>query len=387
MRSLFVMLACLIVSGYCQQLCAQKLPQGLQIGLDFYQGTTLRHRPTMVFPLPNPARMISIEVAQQTNGSQAWHRWYGYPRVGWTISVLDYGNREVLGRAYSLHPFLDIYILRSRRWTLLWRTSFGLALIDRRFDRVNNLENNAIGSPINNHASLNLLTEIKVSPILWIRAGGTLSHNSNGRLQVPNLGLNTAKIRIGATYQLNSSERLLEEVAKKEKPNIRFIDRLQLHLRWGQAFKEDKVAGGPTYSVMIPSAHIGYQFGRKNRLQLGWEYIYDRGVKAFLDNHQVEEENAGLRYRRHALLLGHEFLLARVGLMTQAFIYMNPPFEAGNTNPWGVKIGPNYYFLPKDRNYNAFVGIYLKAHKAIAAYAELTVGVNFGGKAANSQSK
>ncbi|MEM7370826.1 MAG: acyloxyacyl hydrolase [Bacteroidota bacterium] len=354
------------------------LPPGLQLSLDIYQGNTLRHRPTMVFDLPQPSRMISFELSRQTEGSKPWHKLYGYPRIGWTISMLAYGNREVLGRAYSLHPYLDIFFLRKKRWLLFSRISYGLAYVDRQHDRLTNVENNAIGSGINNHASLNLITEARLTPRLWIRAGGTFSHNSNGKLQVPNLGLNTPKLRLGATYEWTpAAERISVKEARSDN---RFVDRLQLHLRYGMAFTEDKVPQGPKYPIRIGSAHLTYQFGRKNRLQLGWEFLNNRSVREFLLNHQVEVSIPSLRYNRHALLIGHEFLLARLGLMTQAFVYMNPPFQAGDPNPWGVKIGPNYYFIPhKDnRNYNFFAGIYLKAHKAIADYVELAVGINFG---------
>lgn len=332
----------------------------------------------MVFALPQPARMVSIELARQTEGSRPWHKLYGYPRIGWTFSILDYGNRDVLGRAYSFHPFLDIFFVREKRFLLFSRISYGLAYVDRQHNRLSNVVNNAIGSNINNHASLNLISEFRLSSKLWLRAGGTFSHNSNGKLQVPNLGLNTPKLRFGATYELSPvAERIPNKEIRSEQS---FIQKLQLHLRYGMAFTEDKVPQGPKYPILVGSAHLTYRFGRKNNFQLGWEYIHDRSIQEFLLNHQTEVENPSLRYRRHVLLIGHEFLLARLGLMTQAFVYMNPPFDEGDPNPWGLKIGPNYYIIPQKpgRNFNVFTGIYLKAHKAIASYVELAVGVNVG---------
>jgi hypothetical protein len=342
----------------------------LQISADAFQGNTLRHRETMVFALPNPARALSFEVGRQTSGTRDWHQWYGYPRLGWTMWVLDYGNTPVLGKSYSLHPFLDFFLIRKKRFNLVARLAFGLTWIDNIYHRVENRENNAIGSHLNNHTSLGMMGELALSEKWQLRFGGSLNHNSNAKLQVPNLGLNTTTLRVGATYRLTPTP----DFVKREydfQPFWRF------HARLGLAMTEDKIAEGPKYPIWMGVLFASRTFSPKNRLFFGYEYTFDRSVQEFLRNHGTREPNPSLRFERHAILLGHEFLIGQVGMMTQGFMYLNPPFEGKNF--WGLKLGPKYdLFHPlRKSRFNVFAGIYLKTHYAIATHVETSLGVSF----------
>ncbi|MEO1450231.1 MAG: acyloxyacyl hydrolase, partial [Bacteroidota bacterium] len=205
-----IWLICLTTLG---SLSAQKLklPSGSQVAVEFQQGNTLRHRETMVFALPRPARAYSLDIAREMDGSRAWHRRYGYPRVGFSAWMQDFGNQAVLGRSWSIHPFIDFNIWTIRDFRFRFRLAYGLTWIDQIHHPDTNPENNAIGSHINNVTSLGLLAEYWIAQRLIIRSGATLSHNSNGRLSVPNLGLNTAKLRVGVGYMLRPAERLTSQ--------------------------------------------------------------------------------------------------------------------------------------------------------------------------------
>lgn len=348
-----------------------QLPSGFQLAFDYQQGNTLRHRSTMVFALPDPARAYSLDIGRETNGSRAWHRYFGYPRVGVSAWMQDFGNREVLGRSWSIHPFLDFNLLYWESLRLRARLAYGFTWVDRIHHPDTNAINNAIGSNLNNITSLGLLGEWTLFQRLILRGGLTLTHNSNGRLRVPNLGLNTAKWRVGLGYMLRPAERL--STARTSEPEL--PRRVVGVFRTALAFKEDKTAFGPQYPVYIVSAGIAKWLGPKSRLVGGYEYFYDQGVEAFNRNQEIPE---GLfKPNRHLIYAGHEFLIGHFGMMTQFFAYMDPPFQS--RDPWGVKLGPHYYFWHPVRHpdRNLFVGAYLKAHKAIADYAELMVGFTF----------
>jgi hypothetical protein len=366
--------ALLVMLSWSWGLLAQSLPSGLQISADAFQGRTIKHRSTMVFALPNPARALSLEVGRQTSGSRVWHQWYNFPRLGWTAWVLDFGNREALGRSYSLHPFLDFFIVRKARFRLMGRLAFGLSWIDTIHHRETNQINNAIGSHWNNHTSLGMIAEAGLTERWRLRAGVSFNHNSNAKLQVPNLGLNSRTFRLGINYQITPE-------AEFQRREFDFQPFWRFHARLGLALTEDKIAEGPKYPIWIGNFFVSRTFSPKNRFFFGYEYLFDRSIHEFLINHGTNEPNPNLRFERHAAFVGHEFLIGQVGMMTQVFMYLNPPFEGRNF--WGLKLGPKYYFWHPLRNqqrnqrWNVFAGIYLKTHYAIATHAETAIGVSF----------
>ncbi|RMG64326.1 MAG: acyloxyacyl hydrolase [Bacteroidetes bacterium] len=349
---------------------AQSLPGGMELALDGFQGRTLRHRSTMVFALPRPARGLRLEASWQTDGSRPWHHLHHLPRLGWSVMMLDYVNPEVLGRAWSLVPFIDAFFLRRERLRLGMRVGFGLGWLDHPYDRLTNPGNNAIGSAINNTTMLSLLGQVRVAPHWWLRAGGTLSHNSNARLQVPNLGLNTAKLRLGLAYAITPDRPV--QAAAPLPPARRPVG---ITLRTGLAYVEEKVPEGPKYPVHVLAAYLDYPLSPKSRLLGGFEAAFDRGIQAFFLDNDIPKGPGNQQPWRYSAIVGHELLIGRVGVMTQTFVYLNDPFS--DRDSWGFKLGPQVYLHPPTRQpaANAFLGVYLKAHRAIADYAELVLGV------------
>lgn len=351
---------------------SQNLPGGLEIALDGYQGRTLRHRATMVFALPQPARALSLEASWQTDGHLPWHHQHGLPRLGWSLVVLDYGNPAVLGRAWSLVPFIDAPLLRRPGLRLGFRVGFGIGWLDRPYDRLTNPGNNAIGSHVNNTTMVSLLGQVRLGSLWWVRAGATVSHNSNARLQVPNLGLNTTKLRLGLAYTLSPAR------PRQEAPPVPPPRRaLGLSLRTGLAYVEEKTPQGPKYPVHVMAAYLDRPLSPKSRVLVGVEAAFDRGIQAFFLDHDIARGPGNRQPWRYSAIVGHELLLGRTGVMTQAFLYLNDPL--GDSDSWGFKLGPQVYLIPPERQpqVNAFVGIYLKAHRAIADYAELVLGMRF----------
>jgi len=346
------------------------------IGSDFHYGVLLKHRPeAMTFELPQPTTAISFELMKQGLGREYWHKLYNYPRFGVAVIGINYGNKEVLGKAFGIHPQVDIPIWRKRKFGMYARLGFGFSIIPTRFDREENTENVAIGSLMNNHTTLGFIAEQGFGDHFVLRIGGSLTHNSNGKVQIPNLGLNTAKLRVGVSYRLEPVSEYVEydytEVPAYKKPVA--------NIRVGMGFTEKNTDGGPRHPILIIAAFATKMSSRRNKWLFGYEASLDMSNRAFLRDQEIPEEEAGLELKvwRHALIGGHEFMFGRFGFMTQAFIYMDPPF-AGESS-WGAKLGPNLYILApyKHPRRNFFLGGYLKAHGAIAAFIELTAGASF----------
>ncbi|GAB4427792.1 MAG: hypothetical protein OHK0039_46220 [Bacteroidia bacterium] len=345
----------------------------LRLGVAAYQGQTIKHSPKMVFDLPSPARALSVEVSWQSDGRHPWHAWHGYPRLGWTAGMLDYGHREVLGRAYGFFPHMDLPLLRRSRGQLYVRLGYGLAWLDKTYDPQTNPINNAIGSHLNNFTQLGLVGDICLVGPWVLQTGLCFAHNSNARLQVPNLGLNTAAVRLGLQYRVTAPGEGLSY--RRTQPVDRPLRRWGGFVRVGLAAAEAKVANGPKYPVYIVMLGGDYAWRAKGRVLAGLEYSQDWGIAHFYLNQDIPPRQGNRSAGRYALYGGHEFLFGRMGIQTLGFLYLNDPL--GNTPAWGLKLGPMLYLRPSHAatRFNAFAGIYLKSHLFDADFAELTIGL------------
>ncbi len=328
----------------------------------------------MVFELPRVARDYRLEFFYGTRGKKSWQRLYNLPRIGVGLKYLDYGNLDVLGRVFAIYGFIDQKYLQKDPFTLFGRFGHGLSVHSRIFDDQLNPLNNAIGSHLNLHASLGLRMEYLITPQLALRLGAHFAHQSNARISVPNLGLNTLKFSIGMTWHLKreESQPISEPDSSLCLAKWQFIPKLSLGL------KEEKVSKGPKYPVYIIGFQIARSIRQKRRILLGLESQWDMAASAFRRNQDIDEEDQGLLIYNPSLSLGHEYLMGRIGLLTQANLYLRKTWERPDF--FAAKIGTNLYLFSnydRENKQNLFFGIYIKTHLAVADFMEFALGYQF----------
>jgi len=346
-----------------------------QLGLDYAQGITLRHRSTMVFPLDNPARTISVELMRQTGGKRYWEHAMKHPRWGVSALWLTYGNQQDLGYALSIHPFFELPIFRWGPVTAWGRMAAGPTYITRKFDRQTNAINNAIGSHGNVFIAFGAHLEWKMSDRLILRGGGVLSHQSNAKRFLPNLGLNSAKLRTALIYNLTTED--VQPYSAKRK--IEFDKSWVFYGRVGLGQVENKVPDGPSYQVWIAQVYAAHFVGPTSKFFGGFELSYDESVAAFALDQDFPDNFPSAVALRPAVLAGYELGAGQIGMMGQVFLYLHERPGASTRNFWGMKFGPNIYLhsQKKNKRFNPYIGIYVKVHYFIADLYETTIGVAF----------
>ncbi|MEL6588819.1 MAG: acyloxyacyl hydrolase [Bacteroidota bacterium] len=381
MRLILIFWICLLTTSLtlpAQSLLGptNRLWEGMEIGADYFSGFTIRHRPAqMTFGLPDPFGAVSLEMRKQMLGQRYWQGLYGYPKLGWAFLAQEFGNNEVLGRSYSLYPFLDLDLLRKGDFSVSFRLGYSFAWLPRKYDRISNPENTAIGSRLNNLTMLGVLAEYRFAERWTLRLGGQLTHTSNARYKQPNLGLNTAKVRFGLSYQIQP----VDSLSQTAYLGFGTIRRWRPYVRAGLGGKEEKIGGGPRYPVYNLAAGVGWVYSLKHQLLLGLNLSYDRAIEAFMIEQDIPFRNESPKFRpiRPSLLIGNEFLFGRVGILTQTFWYLDKPFVGDEF--MGFQVGPTLYWrhLQDRQGAKLFAGIYLKAHKAVADHVEVSIGIGW----------
>ncbi len=359
-----------------QSSYGQKGLSGLQIGAEYFGGKTLLHSPSMRFTIPDRPWGITVEAMVQTRGNQYWQQMYGYPRFGLQFTYKSFGNDPILGHAIGLVPQIDLPILRKGVGNCWFRFGFGADVITKPFDRVNNYNNNAIGSYINNMTYLGFLWESPLSARWALRLGGTLTHTSNGAVVMPNLGLNSVDWRIGIVYNTDPQAEKTD-FAYKQLP---LEKKIIFNLSYGLGSEQFKTPNGPSYPVYILAAFASRQFSRSSKLNLGLEWNYYPANAAFNQSIDIPREEVIPQFKpsRISMNLGHELMFGRVSFLVALFMYVDHPFEGDGW--FGNKLGPTYYFFKPfepGRRHNIFLAGRLKSHGFTADYVELSMGACF----------
>lgn len=331
----------------------------------------------MLFELPEASYDLRMDLGFQCDGEKLWHSLYHFPRMGIGTMFLDYGNAAVLGRTFAFYGFIDQPYIRWKNFSFWGRFDHGIAIHSKTYDPVHNPLNSAISSTLNIHASLGLRMEYQFVQRLSLRLGAYFVHQSNSRITVPNLGLNTTKVLGGLSYTFPpekkpSNKITQEKIAAFSLPKWQFISKIGLGL------KEEITYHGPKYPVYVVGIQVARNVKQKRRYLMGVEAAWDMSKEAFKKDQEITDPLYKFQTFRPALSLGHEYLFGRIGLLTQANIYLRNTFARSSF--WNARLGSRIYLnspFKKPHKTNAFLGIYIKSHVFVADNLEFAVGMQF----------
>ncbi|HMG15389.1 MAG TPA: acyloxyacyl hydrolase [Saprospiraceae bacterium] len=367
-------LGLLIFFSLNNTFCYSQYIKNWAIAPTIYYGKILKHSPKIAYQIPSSSTGISCNIIYKTYGKENWHEWQNYPGLGVNLGYFNFGNDEILGKAYSFLPNIYLRLNKSDKFSINFSVGTGIAYLSKHFSFIDNETNNAIGSYINNISSFQFDGKYKLNRHLSIAAGFGLTHFSNGASKIPNLGINLAAFSLGAVYiPLPVDRKDYIPAGELSKPKRR----LGLTAHGDIAFIEQGVAGGPKYPIYIASVGVTYAFTRVNHFILGAEYENNKADYYFLLNStEASTEAEAYKYSsRYLVFLADEFFFWPFSMVLQAGTYVDgdPKYPISKIY---TKLSTRYY-LPAfgQETPRLYLGIQLKAHKFTAEYISLGLGL------------
>ena len=312
---------------------------------------------------------------QQTDGSKNWHRKHNFPRLGISTLYYDLGEKDLLGHAWGLWPHVGLPLWRKNNFDFFINFGFGLGRINRVFNRINNPENNAIGSHWNYLVNFNYKATWQISKQTAFMAGFHLTHFSNGAFRLPNLGVNLLAVQTGIRYIPKP---------KSEDPKNNFHSTYPtLKNKWGinfysaMGYREFITAGGPRYPIYQVSIAATYRLNIAHKFIAGFDYEYNRGVFAFGKHIEYFSNNRRGTWlsSRIMFFIADEIMFGNWGILFQFGTYLNSNALLLPSSVY-FKLGSRYYLPPVGKSKSRFfAAFYLKAHGASAEYTSLGIGI------------
>jgi len=175
---------------------------GWQIKPVLNKGFIMIHRASIGHLVRGYPELVELNISKPTLGNKLWHHENNFPDVGLSINVMDFKNKEVLGYAFTLAPYVEIPLnADNKRLTPHLRIVWGASYLTKKFDISQNSKNIAIGTHVNAFVQFRCFFVKFVGNNLSLEPGLTFTHYSNGNYNDPNLGLNVVSLSLGINFQ------------------------------------------------------------------------------------------------------------------------------------------------------------------------------------------
>jgi Lipid A 3-O-deacylase (PagL) len=348
---------------------------GFGIEVNTLAGKVIKHSQKFTLPIPALSVAEDVNFIWQTYGKKDWQQRRHFPMVGVGVTYTDYGNNLVLGRCVGVYPNVQIPIIRrgDLEWTL--RLGNGLGYVTEKYQSrgVNDTQNIAIGSHINDFAIFMTDLRYHVDEHWDLQCGASFTHISNGDYHQPNLGVNMAGIHVGVRYF---------PVTRTPKPIIK--DQKKLSNRWlgefrfSMAYKEARAKGGPILPSYNFAGFVSRRWLSNNKFYFGADYAFHHDIYAFIKYYGIYIERHQHDYAWDGTFFaGNEFLVGRFGIVGQVGVYYHQTFL--KFDDFCEKIGMNFYILQKEKGFikELFVTGLVLTHEIVAQYAEFGIGAGF----------
>ncbi len=340
-------------------------------------GAIYKHTPALTIDSRGLVTGIGLSAEYQTDGSRAWARRLGQPKIGVETGWFRFADTRHLGYGIGLTPKVVLPILR-RGGTGIWGSfGLGIGLVTRPYDPISNPKNNANGTHFNNFSTFRLRVDHAGGAGRSWSVGISFSHFSNGRSGLPNYGLNIPGLTLGwdiarrpARALAHRNELPVDTLVKRER-------RWHLWAEFSAGREEIAAASGLKYPLINAAVGLSYRHNAAQMSLAGAEYEYNYAVYNFYKFlEQYPPDKTRETGRRYALFVAHELMFGPVSFGAQLGFYVGP-YRTLLPLVFYNKLNLRYYFSPFEKERPSFfVALHMKAHGSNAEYFSLGLGVS-----------
>jgi hypothetical protein len=305
---------------------------------------------------------VQIDWGVLNNSQKAWNYCNCYSENGLSLSYINFGNPQKLGKAITFGAFAEPYLIFKKRFQLSLRANAGLAFLNKVYDSISNKENIFFSTKLSFILGLGLNFSWRLNQNWKFVSSAQFNHISNGGLKDPNEGLNFPGVTVGIKYVLNPNPLQL-------RPKVRFTDKttsLVIH-GFGNIRTAWAYSYWPEENRVVIGANVGVikRLGRILGIGVGGEYYYD-GIN------EVYQQRSGEKIQTTVGSVSiQNYLFFGKLLFGQQFAWYVTP-NTGFQNKTFQR-----YILEYEVKRNWYAGVTLKAHGARSDYFAFSTGYFF----------
>ena len=327
-----------------------------------HYGFVISHHASMQHLTAGHFPAFELNFGKQTNGKKQWQELFNYPVMGITFWYANLADPKVLGSAYAIYPYLNFHLYQENSFSLNYRFGTGIGYLTKKFDRLDNYKNIAIGSHFN--ITLNMFYELKwiLFKKIFISGGIGLTHFSNGSLKTPNLGINIPTVNFGLAYKFSSSEKLLKSIDTTH--NKKYKTEIQSFLSGGM--KQINPPDGKEYGAFSLSTSFMEPLNLKRKIGLGFDLFWEYSNIKILENNDVEVKH-DYEIIKPGIHIAYQLDFSKLSFVTQfgVYLYAKEKSDGSIYSRFALRYKLNNKFL---------LNLALKTHLTKADFIELGLG-------------
>ena len=305
---------------------------------------------------------VQVDLGILKNTQQAWNYCNCYSENGLSLSYINFGNPEKLGKAITIAAFAEPYLILNKRFHLSLRGSAGLAFLNKVYDSISNKDAIFFSTKTSFILSLGFNFSWRLNPNWRLVTSAQFNHISNGGKKDPNEGMNFPGVTLGLTYTLSPTT--LQTRARESNSNK--STSLVVHGFGGvrTAWADTK---WPEEKRLLIGANVGLirRLGKIIGVGIGGEYYYD-GIN------EISQQRSGQTIQTSV-----------AGVSVQNYIFFGK-LLLGQQLAWYVTSNTGYqkniyqrYILEYEVKRNWYTGVTLKAHGDHSDYLAVSTGYFF----------
>lgn len=322
---------------------------------------------------------LAIRFSHQSTGENEWEQRFNYPEYGVALYMADFFDSEEIGYPIAVYGFFDAPFVRWSNCSFDYEIGAGLTSNWKKYDPITNQYNTSIGGAHTFYISCGLHLDFNLDPH-WVLIGGvSLTHFSNGKLKIPNFGINTVSPKIALKYRLQA----LHEFKKKRLTPFRQRNVLDLsmfysikNLPYGYVDENGLIQELPQgIYANINGFTTCYSrfFTSKSKVGFGFNITYNQTAGLLVAYPDCESEFAFrplIDKIQMSFFPSYELTIHKLSLVLQPSFYVYRTKLPNQSPIFHQRIGLNYHF-----NEQVFASITLRAYSFRSAdFIEWTLG-------------
>lgn len=197
---IFLFFVCSVINSAAQN---NNVFNNYSIKPKLHYGAIIPHHEAITYLISDNVTMLEINICKKIDSSNIIGIIYPNSQIGLGFNYGNLGNDNVFGTTSSLYLSFNFPLWQKNRWGIRMQILSGLAYSNKYYDKENNHLNIAIGSKLNTYINFSLESEIYLNKYISIIQGIGFHHYSNGKVALPNVGINVLTANLGAVYRFN----------------------------------------------------------------------------------------------------------------------------------------------------------------------------------------
>lgn len=362
MKKLFLLVLIAVIH---QSIISQN--QFTSISLYSGYGTVVQHTAKIGNLIAERPFFIEMNLFKKSSGYYKWHRINNFPDYGLCFNYETLGNNEKLGSSIAIAPYLEFpFHNKEKKILFKMKMAWGLSYLTKKFEVENNHKNIAIGTHFNTFIQFRFLWQIKINPKFYLNPNITFIHVSNGRFNVPNLGLNTLYPSLGVVYRFkeNTQYTIVQDSSSDKKSLNEILSFAALGIN------EIEPPTGKKLWAYTFGINYFYNIHQNQQIGAGTDVFYEQSLAWESKTSDTALVNYNFKNTTSAgIKICYAYNFGRLSPLLEMGYYVYMPNGVFPNGIFYHRIGCRYYF----KN-NIVAHFSLKTHFAVAYHIEVGLG-------------